>query len=316
MFQLLKPGHVIPFMRMALPATIMSLCIIAFCIFSLATRGLNWGLDFTGGTIAEVGFEQPADLDQMRSALTQQGIDGAVVQHFGSTRDVLIRLAPKGEVDQQQLATKVTQAAQAVSTTAKLSRLEFVGPAVGEELAQNGFLAIIASLGCILAYIGFRFEWRMATGAVMSLAHDVIVTLGAFSWFQLEFDLTVLAAVLTVVGYSLNDTIVVFDRVRENARRLRKGDMREIIDISMTETLSRTLITSGTTLITVIALFVMGGPLIHGFSTALLIGIGFGTYSSIYVASAWAMYLKVRREHLLPVEVEKEGAEEKYEETL
>lgn len=316
MFQLLKPGQVIPFMRMAFPATIMSLCIIAFCIFSLATRGLNWGLDFTGGTIAEVGFEQPADLDQMRSALNQQGIDGAVVQHFGSTRDVLIRLAPKGEVDQQQLATKVTQAAQAVSTTAKLSRLEFVGPAVGEELAQNGFLAIVASLGCILAYVGFRFEWRMATGAVMSLAHDVIVTLGAFSWFQLEFDLTVLAAVLTVVGYSLNDTIVVFDRVRENARRLRKGDMREIIDISMTETLSRTIITSGTTLITVIALFVMGGPLIHGFSTALLIGIGFGTYSSIYVASAWAMYLKVRREHLLPVEVEKEGEEEKYEESL
>ncbi len=316
MFQLLKPGHVIPFMRMAFPATVMSLCIIAFCIFSLATRGLNWGLDFTGGTIAEVSFEQPADLDLMRGALTKEGIDGAVVQHFGSTRDVLIRLAPKGEVDQQQLASKVTLAAQAVSATAKLSRLEFVGPAVGEELAQNGFLAIVASLGCILAYIGFRFEWRMATGAVMSLAHDVIVTLGAFSWFQMEFDLTVLAAVLTVVGYSLNDTIVVFDRVRENARRLRKGDMREIIDISMTETLSRTLITSGTTLITVIALFVMGGPLIHGFSTALLIGIGFGTYSSIYVASAWAMYLKVRREHLLPAEVEKEGAEEQYEESL
>ena len=154
----------------------------------------------------------------------------------------------------------------------------------------------------------------MATGAVFSLAHDVIITLGIFAWCQYEFDLTVLAAVLTVVGYSLNDTIVVFDRVRENARRVRKGDMREIIDISMTETLSRTLITSGTTLFTVVALFVMGGPLIHGFATALLIGIGFGTYSSIYVASAWAMYLKVTREHLLPVVVEKEGAEEVYEE--
>lgn len=306
MFQLLKPGHVIPFMRLALPATIFSCCVILLCVFSLATRGLNWGLDFTGGTIVEVNFPEPANLDAVRSALNGQQIEGAVVQHFGSTRDVLIRLAPKGDVNQQQLATAVTTAAKQVAADAKLTRIEFVGPAVGAELAQSGFMAIVASLLCILAYVGFRFEWRMATGAVLSLAHDVIVTLGVFSWFQFEFDLTVLAAVLTVVGYSLNDTIVVFDRVRENARRLRKGEMREIIDISMTETLSRTLITSGTTLFTVVALFVMGGALIHGFATALLIGIGFGTYSSIYVASAWAMYLKVKREHLLPTEVEKD----------
>jgi len=306
MFQLLKPGHVIPFMRLALPATIFSCCVILLCVFSLATRGLNWGLDFTGGTIAELNFPEPANLDAVRSALNGQHIEGAVVQHFGSTRDVLIRLAPKGDVNQQQLATAVTTAAKQVAADAKLTRIEFVGPAVGAELAQSGFMAIVASLLCILAYVGFRFEWRMATGAVLSLAHDVLVTLGVFSWFQFEFDLTVLAAVLTVVGYSLNDTIVVFDRVRENARRLRKGEMREINDISMTETLSRTLITSGTTLFTVVALFVMGGALIHGFATALLIGIGFGTYSSIYVASAWAMYLKVKREHLLPTEVEKD----------
>ncbi len=306
MFQLLKPGHVIPFMRLALPATIFSCCVILLCVFSLATRGLNWGLDFTGGTIVEVNFPEPANLDAVRSALNGQHIEGAVVQHFGSTRDVLIRLAPKGDVNQQQLATAVTTTAKQVAADAKLTRIEFVGPAVGAELAQSGFMAIVASLLCILAYVGFRFEWRMATGAVLSLAHDVLVTLGVFSWFQFEFDLTVLAAVLTVVGYSLNDTIVVFDRVRENARRLRKGEMREIIDISMTETLSRTLITSGTTLFTVVALFVMGGALIHGFATALLIGIGFGTYSSIYVASAWAMYLKVKREHLLPTEVEKD----------
>lgn len=309
MFQIFKPGHVIPFMRLAFPATIMSLAIIAFCIFSLATRGLNWGLDFTGGTIVELNYEQPVELNVVRTALVEQKIEGAVVQFFGSTRDVLIRLAPKGEVSQQQLATAVTTAGKTVSESVKMTRMEFVGPAVGAELAQNGFMAIVASLLCILAYVGFRFEWRMATGAVLSLAHDVVVTLGVFSWFQFEFDLTVLAAVMTVVGYSLNDTIVVFDRVRENARRLRKGDMREIIDISMTETLSRTLITSGTTLFTVVALFVMGGPLIHGFATALLIGIGFGTYSSIYVASAWAMYLKVRREHLLPVEVSKDDSE-------
>ncbi len=309
MFQLLKPGHVIPFMRLALPATILSLTIVVLCVFSLATRGLNWGLDFTGGTIVELNFEQPPKLNDIRSALVEQKIDGAVVQFFGSTRDVLIRLAPKGEASQQQLATSVITAAKQVSDSVKMNRVEFVGPAVGAELAQSGFMAILASLLCILAYVGFRFEWRMATGAVLSLAHDVLLTLGVFSWFQFEFDLTVLAAVLTVVGYSLNDTIVVFDRVRENARRLRKGDMREIIDISMTETLSRTLITSGTTLFTVVALFVMGGPLIHGFATALLIGIGFGTYSSIYVASAWAMYLKVRREHLLPVEVSKDDSE-------
>ncbi len=310
MFQIFKPGHVIPFMRLAMPATIMSLCIILACVVSLATRGLNWGLDFTGGTIVELNFEKPTELNDVRAALVAQKIDGAVVQYFGSTRDVLIRMAPKDTVNQQQLATAVTTASKSISESAKMTRMEFVGPAVGAELAQSGFMAIAASLLCILAYIGFRFEWRMATGAVLSLAHDVLVTLGIFSWFQFEFDLTVLAAVLTVVGYSLNDTIVVFDRVRENARRLRKGDMREIIDISMTETLSRTLITSGTTLFTVVALFTMGGPLIHGFATALLIGIGFGTYSSIYVASAWAMYLKVRREHLLPVEVPKDDKEQ------
>ena len=310
MFQIFKPGHVIPFMRLAMPATILSLCIIIACVVSLATRGLNWGLDFTGGTIVELNFEKPTELNDVRAALVAQKIDGAVVQYFGSTRDVLIRMAPKDTVNQQQLATAVTLASKSIAENTKMTRMEFVGPAVGAELAQSGFMAIAASLLCILAYIGFRFEWRMATGAVLSLAHVVVGTLGVFSWFQLEFDLTVLAAVLTVVGYSLNDTIVVFDRVRENARRLRKGEMREIIDISMTETLSRTLITSGTTLFTVVALFTMGGPLIHGFATALLIGIGFGTYSSIYVASAWAMYLKVRREHLLPVEVPKDDKEQ------
>lgn len=314
MFQLLKPGHIIPFMRMAFPATCLSLLLIVLAIVALATKGLNWGLDFTGGTIVELNYEQPVDLAAMRSALTTKEVEGAVVQHFGSTKDVLIRVPPKGKMNQQQLSVAVTEAGKEIPGFAKLSRIEFVGPAVGEELAQNGFIAIFVSLLCILAYVGFRFEPRMAAGAVLSLAHDVLITLGIFAWCQYEFDLTVLAAVLTVVGYSLNDTIVVFDRVRENARRVRKGDMREIIDISMTETLSRTLITSGTTLFTVVALFVMGGPLIHGFAMALLIGIGFGTYSSIYVASAWAMYFKVTREHLLPAVVEKDGVEEVYEE--
>ncbi|MBB6056058.1 protein translocase subunit SecF [Tolumonas osonensis] len=313
MFQLLKPGRTIPFMKLAMPATIFSCILIVLSVFTIATKGFNWGLDFTGGTIAELKFSKPADLDAVRSALTKQGLEGAVVQYYGSTKDVVIRIAPKGELTQQKISDGVQKGASELDSAVNLSRIEYVGPSVGEELANQGFLAIMAALGCILIYIAIRFEWRMATGAVMSLGHDVLITLAVFSWTQMEFDLNVLAAVLTVVGYSLNDTIVVFDRVRENARRIRNDTMRNIIDISMTETLSRTLITSGTTLITVIALFWKGGPMIHGFSTALLIGVGFGTYSSIYVASAWAMYLKMSREDLLPKMVEKEGAEERYE---
>ena len=313
MFQLLKPGRTIPFMKLAMPATIFSCILIVLSVFTIATKGFNWGLDFTGGTIAELKFSKPADLDAVRSALTKQGLEGAVVQYYGSTKDVVIRIAPKGELTQQKISDGVQKGASELDSAVNLSRIEYVGPSVGEELANQGFLAIMAALGCILIYIAIRFEWRMATGAVMSLGHDVLITLAVFSWTQMEFDLNVLAAVLTVVGYSLNDTIVVFDRVRENARRIRNDTMRNIIDISMTETLSRTLITSGTTLITVIALFWKGGPMIHGFSTALLIGIGFGTYSSIYVASAWAMYLKMSREDLMPKTVEKEGAEERYE---
>ena len=313
MFQLLKPGHTIPFMKMAMPATILSTILIVLSVFTIATKGFNWGLDFTGGTIAELKFSKPADLDEVRNALNTQGLEGAVVQYYGSTKDVVIRIAPKGELTQQKISDGVQKGSAAVDSKVSLTRIEYVGPSVGEELANQGFLAILAALGSILVYVALRFEWRMATGAVMSLAHDVLVTLAVFSWTQMEFDLNVLAAVLTVVGYSLNDTIVVFDRVRENARRIRNETMRNIIDISMTETLSRTLITSGTTLITVIALFWKGGLMIHGFSTALLIGIGFGTYSSIYVASAWAMYMKMNREDLMPKVVEKEGIEERYE---
>lgn len=313
MLQLLKPGHTIPFMKAAVPATIFSGILILLSIFSIATKGFNWGLDFTGGTIAEIRFSQPANLDAVRDALTAQGIEGPVVQYYGSSHDVVIRIAPKGELT-QQIVTKDVQAAMvSLDKAAVLARVEFVGPTVGAELANQGFLAIIVALGAILIYVALRFEWRMSSGAVGSLGHDVLITLGVFSWTQMEFDLNVLAAVLTVIGYSLNDTIVVFDRVRENARKIRNETMRNIIDISMTETLSRTLITSGTTLITVIALFWKGGPMIHGFATALLLGIGFGTYSSIYVASAWAMFLKMKREDLLPKVVDKSDEQETYE---
>ena len=313
MFQLLKPGRTIPFMNLAMPATIFSGILILLSIFSIVTKGFNWGLDFTGGTIAELKFSQSVTLDPIREALKAQQIEGAVVQFYGSSHDVVIRIAPKNDLTQQIITKSVTAAAQSIDKSVVLSRVEYVGPTVGAELANQGFIAILCALGAILVYVALRFEWRMSTGAVGSLGHDVLITLGIFSWTQMEFDLNVLAAVLTVVGYSLNDTIVVFDRVRENARRIRNETMRNIIDISMTETLSRTLITSGTTLITVIALFWKGGPMIHGFATALLIGIGFGTYSSIYVASAWAMYMKMKREDLLPKVVDKSDEQETYE---
>ena len=200
---------------------------------------------------------------------------------------------------------------QEISPSASMSRLEFVGPAIGKELAEQGGLAILVALLCIMIYVGVRFEWRLASGAVISLAHDVIITLGVFSVMQLEVDLTIVAALLTVVGYSLNDTIVVYDRVRENLRRVRENvSTMDIFNEAITETLSRTLITSFTTLVVVIALFVKGGALIHGFATALLLGIGFGTYSSIFIASAWAMMLGVTREHMLPPQIEKEGADQ------
>lgn len=300
MLLLIKPGRVIPFMKLAHTATAISIVLILFSIFTLVTRGLNWGLDFTGGTIAEVNFSKSVELDTIRSALKANALDNAVVQFYGSSRDVVIRIAPKDGLTHDKIASAIQNGAKQIDDQFSLKRIEYVGPSVGQDLANQGFLAILAAMGCILVYVALRFEWRMSTGAVLSLAHDVLITLGVFSWFQLEFDLTVLAAVLTVVGYSLNDTIVVFDRIRENARRIRNMPMQEMIDLSMTETLSRTLITSGTTLITVIALFWKGGTLIHGFSTALLVGIGFGTYSSIYVASAWTMYLKIHRENLLP----------------
>ncbi|GAA3698967.1 protein translocase subunit SecF [Oceanisphaera sediminis] len=310
MFEILKTRAPIRFMHYSKAATALSLALIALCFFSLFTRGLNWGLDFTGGTVVEAAFEQAVELDQVRNSLEQVGLPGATVQNFGTSRDVLIRLAPQEGVDVQQQGESVMAAMAQVSESVEMKRLEFVGPAIGAELAEQGGLAILVALLCILMYVGMRFEWRLASGAVLSLAHDVIITLGVFSWMQIEVDLTIVAALLTVVGYSLNDTIVVFDRVRENFRRVRNTTTAEVFNEAITETLSRTLITSATTLVVVVALFLKGGALIHGFATALLLGIGFGTYSSIYIASAWAMLLGVQREHMLPPQVEKEGADQ------
>ncbi|WMC09650.1 protein translocase subunit SecF [Oceanimonas pelagia] len=310
MFEILKTKEPLPFMRFSRGATVLSLVLIGLCFFSLATRGLNWGLDFTGGTVVEVAFEQAVALDGVRAQLDDAGLSGATVQHFGTSRDLLIRMPPQEGANVQQQGDAVLSAMQRLSADAEMKRLEFVGPSIGKELAEQGGLAILVALLCILVYVGMRFEWRLASGAVLSLAHDVIITLGVFSWLQIEVDLTIVAALLTVVGYSLNDTIVVFDRVRENFRRVREATTARVFDEAITDTLSRTLITSATTLVVVVALFMKGGALIHGFATALLLGIGFGTYSSIYIASAWAMLLGVKREHMLPPVVEKEGADQ------
>jgi preprotein translocase subunit SecF len=310
MFQIMKADKLIDFMRWSKSAFILSMVCIAASIFSLSTNWLNWGLDFTGGTLIEVGFEQPADLEQVRASLDAEGFGDATVQNFGSSRDVMVRLRPREDAQGEKLGNQILAALEkGTGEQVEMRRIEFVGPNVGDELAEAGGLAIIVSLICILIYVSMRFEWRLAAGAVMALAHDVILTLGIFSLLQIEVDLTIVAALLTVVGYSLNDTIVVFDRIRENFRKMRKGEPTDVINQSVSQTLSRTLITSLTTLFVVIALYTQGGAMIHGFATALLLGITIGTYSSIYVASALALKLGIQREHLMPPQVEKEGAE-------
>ncbi|KGK20038.1 protein translocase subunit SecF [Vibrio navarrensis] len=310
MFQILKADKAIDFMRWSKFAFALSIVMIGASIFTLSTKWLNWGLDFTGGTLIEVGFEQPANLEEIRSALESKGFADATVQNFGSARDVMVRLRPREDVAGETLGNQILSAIkEGTGKNVEMRRIEFVGPNVGDELTEAGGLAILVSLLCILLYVSMRFEWRLAAGAVLALAHDVIITLGVFSMMQIEVDLTIVAALLTVVGYSLNDTIVVFDRIRENFRKMRKGEPADVMDSSITQTLSRTLITSGTTLFVVIALFAQGGVMIHGFATALLLGITVGTYSSLYVASALALKLGIQKEHLIPPQVEKEGAE-------
>ena len=281
------------------------------CAVSLATNKLNLGLDFTGGTLIEVGFEQPADLNQLRSVLDQNGYDDAVVQLYGSSKDVVIRLGVRDDVKPETLGDQVLAVLkEGTGQSIDMRRIEFVGASVGEDLAEQGGLAMLTVLICILVYVSFRFEWRFAIGSVVALFHDVLLTLGLFSVLGLQFDLTVLAALLAVIGYSLNDTIVVSDRIRENFRKIRDEETEQIINISLTQTLGRTFITSITTILVLLALFFKGGELIHGFSTALLFGVVIGTYSSIYIASSLALTLGVSKEDLIPEVVEKEGADQ------
>lgn len=288
-------------------ALVFSTLFILIAIFSVITRGMNLGIDFTGGTLVEVGYQDAVELQQVRRALADQDFADATVQHFGTSRDVLVRLAPKKDVTSVQLSNKAFTAIKDVAAGAELRRVEFVGPQVGDELTEDGGLAMLYALICILIYVALRFEYRFAVGSVVALIHDVLVTIGVFSLFQVEFDLPVLAAILAVIGYSLNDTIVVYDRIRENFRRLRKGTPEQIINVSLNQTLSRTLVTSLTTLVVLITLFLFGGEIIHGFALALIVGVAVGTYSSIYIASTAVLALGISKADLMPVQ--KDGAE-------
>ena len=306
--QIFKKAPNFDFMGKRKLAIVFSLLMMAISIGSLAVRGLNFGLDFTGGTLIEVGYEQAVDLQQVRSALDKAGFGDAVVQHFGTAKDVLVRLAPREGEESEALGDQILQALKTTSDSeVKLRRQEFVGPQVGDELRDKGGLAMLIALAFILVYVMARFEYRFALGAIAAVIHDVIIVMGCFALFQWDFDLTVLAAVLAVIGYSLNDTIVVFDRIRENFRKMRKDSPIVVINTSLNQTLSRTVMTSITTLMVVLAMFFLGGELIHSFSLALIIGILVGTYSSIYVASTAALALKITSASLMPVK--KEGAE-------
>lgn len=306
--QLFKLNRAIDFMGMRKLAVALSALAIIAALASIVMRGMDLGIDFTGGTLIEVGYQQSADLGKVRNALVEAGFQDATAQHFGTTREVLVNLAPRTGISNAELSDQAFNALKQVAGGgAELRRVEFVGPQVGDELTEDGGLAMLYALIGILIYVAMRFEYRFAVGSIVALVHDVVITIGIFSLFQIEFDLPVLAAVLAVIGYSLNDTIVVYDRIRENFRKIRKGTPAEIINVSLNQTLSRTMMTSVTTLLVLIALFVLGGEIIHGFALALIIGVVVGTYSSVYVASTAVLMLGISKADMMPVK--KEGAD-------
>ena len=281
-------------------AMILSAVLILVSVGSLGIQQLNFGIDFTGGNVIEVGYQKDVELEPIREVLAAEGFEDAIVQHFGSSKEVLIRFIPRADQDKAETSSLVINALKAASDQSlEQRRVDYVGPQVGEELTENGGLAVLYALIAILIYVGFRFEYRFSIGAVAALIHDVTITLGIFSVLQLDFDLSVLAALLAVIGYSLNDTIVVFDRVRENFRKIRKKTSLEIVNISINQTISRTLMTSLTTLLVLTSLFFLGGEVIHAFALALIIGVLVGTYSSIYVATSAALMLGIDRTDLL-----------------
>ena len=306
--QLFKRPTKIDFMAQRKLAVVVSAVLLVVALASFIGRGLAFGIDFTGGTLIELGYPDTAPLEEVREALADGGFNDAVVQNFGTSRDVLIRIGLREDLDQAETSTLAIELVNRVTADEpEVRRVEFVGPRVGAELREQGGLAMLIALGAILIYVMLRFEIRFAVGSVVALVHDVVITVGIFSVLGLQFDLTVLAAVLAVVGYSLNDTIVVFDRIRENFRKIRRAAPVDVVNTSLNQTLARTLMTSFTTLLVLLILFSLGGEIIHGFATALTIGVLVGTYSSIYVASTTILALKVTKQDLMPVK--KEGAD-------
>lgn len=300
--QILSSKTHIDFLGKRKIAMSFSLILILLSVVSLYDRGLNLGIDFTGGYLIEVGYENPVELEPVRQSLANSDYSDAIVQHFGTSRDLLVRIAPREGVNSASISDEVLLILKNTSIDkVDMRRIEFVGPQVGEELREQGGLALLVALFGILIYVGLRFQAKSAFGAILALVHDVIITIGVFSVTQMAFDLSVLAAILAVIGYSLNDTVVVLDRIRETFRSQRKGEPLEILNISINNTLSRTLMTSATTLLVLGSLFVLGGEVIHGFAFALIIGVFIGTYSSVYVASSTLIMMGINREDFLEV---------------
>ncbi len=301
-----KTDTTIDFMAARKVTTAIAVVLVVASIVSLATRGLNFGVDFTGGLVVEVGYPESVELDGVRTTLAERGYANAIVQHFGTSRDVLIRLAPDESADAAEVSDRILGSLREADPGVEMRRVEFVGPQVGDELTEQGGLAVLFALLGILAYVALRFEYRFALGSVIALAHDVILTLGLWSFLRIEFDLVVLAAILAVIGYSLNDTIVIFDRIRENFLAMRKAPPVEVVNTSINQTLSRTIMTGLTTLIVLVALYWFGGQVMHGFSVALIFGVIVGTFSSVYVASTAALALGVSKQDLMPPKKEGE----------
>ena len=300
----------IPFMRHALKFNVISLVTFILAVVFLFTKGLHLSVEFTGGTLVEVKYEQAADLEKIRGALGKSGFSDYSVQNFGSSQDVMIRLPLKGEQNTSQLGETIMKALEAEAPGAALSRVEFVGPQVGKELAENGAMALLLVILGIVIYLAFRFEWRFSVSAIIANLHDVIIILGFFAFFQWEFSLSVLAAVLAVLGYSVNESVVVFDRVRETFKKVRGLSTPEVLDHAITSTISRTIITHGCTQLMVLSMLIFGGETLHYFAMALTIGICFGIYSSVLVASPLVMWLGVSREQFIKQKKVVEGANE------
>lgn len=301
----------IPFMRNALVLNLISLITFVAAVFFIATRGFHLSIEFTGGTVMEVHYAQPAQLDSIRNALSELNYTDFQVQNFGTSQDVMIRLPLREGESSALQSNKVLSVLQVQHPDAELRRVEFVGPQIGKELVHNGLMALLFVVVGIMVYLAARFEWKFALAGVVANLHDVVIILGFFAFFQWEFSLAVLAGVLAVLGYSVNESVVIMDRIRENFRKQRKASVTEVIDSAITQTISRTIITHGSTQMMVLAMLIFGGPTLHYFALALTIGIWFGIYSSVFVAAAIAMWLGVKREDLVrPVKKDDDPAAE------